>query len=78
MVKNKGSFNKGWWNCFESFAAELLDCNPQADNIAYRVLQGAGITQREASYWLDHTDCPYPRVTQVVRRYWLDLPIKQK
>lgn len=72
MAKNKGTFNQGWWNCFEHFAAELLDSNPSADDIAYRVLQGAGITAREAGYWLDHTDCPYRGVVEVVRRYFLN------
>jgi len=67
----KGSFNKGWWNCFEHFAAELLNQNPNADDIAYRVLESAGITSREAGYWLDHSESPYTRVTQVVRRYFL-------
>lgn len=71
MAKNKGTFNRGWWNCFEHFAAELLDSNPGADDIAMRVLEGAGITVREAGYWLDHTDTPYVRVVEVVRRYFL-------
>jgi len=67
----KGTFNKGWWNCFEHFAAELLDCNPNMEDLCIRVLQAAGITSREASYWLDHTDSPYLRVIEVVRQYWL-------
>lgn len=69
----KGSFNKGWWNCFEHFAAELLDLNPQMDDICVSVLHGAAITKREASYWLEHSDCPYVRVVDIVRQYWLNL-----
>lgn len=67
----RGTFNKGWWNCFEHFAAELLDLNPQMDDICVSVLTGAGITKREAGYWLEHSDCPYQRVVDVVRQYWL-------
>ena len=69
----KGTFNKGWWNCFEHFAAELLDCDPNMEDLCIRVLQAAGITSREAGYWLEHTDSPYMRVIQVVRQYWLTL-----
>lgn len=69
----KGTFNKGWWNCFEHFAAELLDCDPYMEDLCIRVLQAAGITNREAGYWLEHTDSPYMRVVQVVRQYWLTI-----
>lgn len=67
----KGTFNQGWWNCFEHFAAELLSVDPNMDDLCIGVLNGAGITKREASYWLEHSDCPYQRVVDVVRRYWL-------
>ena len=67
----KGTFNQGWWNCFEHFAAELLDQNPYMDDLCTSVLNSAGITKREASYWLEHANCPYPKVEEVVRNYWL-------
>lgn len=74
MAKNKGTFNAGWWNCFYSFAAELLDNNPNADGICRSVLQGAGITSREALWQLDHDKCNNPKVVAVIREYWLSLP----
>lgn len=66
----KGTFNQGWWNCFEHFAADLLDLNPNMSDLCIDVLRGAGITEKEASYWLDHSDCPCQSVVDVVREYW--------
>lgn len=72
-MRIKGTFNAGWWNCYEHFAAELLDQNPNAEDVCTSVLRSAGITKREASWWLDHTDSPYARVVGVVHQYWLNL-----
>ena len=69
----KGTFNQGWWNCFESFTAELLSSSPAATDIATRVLDGAGITEREAASWLERTECTNLRVVEIVREYWLHL-----
>lgn len=66
-----GTFNQGWWNCFEHFAAELLSIDMYAEDVCTRVLDGAGITKREAKYWLTHSGSPYDRVVEVVRDYWL-------
>ena len=73
MAKNKGTFNAGWWNCFYSFASELLDVNPNADGICRSVLEGAGITGREAAWQLDHGQDNNPKVAGVIRDYWLSL-----
>lgn len=67
----RGTFNQGWWNCFESFAAELLFQNQYAEDICTSVLTGAGITKREASSWLERSPCNNPKVVEVVRNYWL-------
>lgn len=71
MAKNKGSFNAGWWNCFDSFTAELADFNGQYETTAYRVLSAAGISQREAAWHLEHGDLS-PATEKVVREYWLN------
>lgn len=40
-------FNKGWWNCFFSFANELLLTYRSGDMEVFAVLNGAGITADE-------------------------------
>ena len=72
MAKNKGSFNAGWWNCFHSFASELLSINPNADGICRSVLEGAGITSREAAWQLEHGNCNDDKVVRIIRDYWLN------
>ena len=57
-MASKGTFNQGWWNCFWSFAAELLSVNKFADGICISVLEGAGITRKEAQYQLDNPQTP--------------------
>ena len=74
MAKNKGTFNSGWWNCFYSFAVELLNINPNADGICKSVLGDAGITSREAAWQLEHGQCNNARVVEVIRDYWLSIP----
>lgn len=66
----KGTFNQGWWNCFESFAAELLSENHH-ESLCRRVLEGAGITAKEASAWLDKPVARNPKVEHIVREYFL-------
>lgn len=73
-MAQKGTFNQGWWNCFESFAAELLSTEGQSEGVCRRVLDGAGITEREAQSWLNRYDGTYRKVEQLVREYWLSLP----
>lgn len=67
----KGTFNQGWWNCFESFAAELLSTDRTAENVCTRVLEGAGISHREAGAWLDKPVRHDPKVEEIVRNYWI-------
>ena len=67
----KGTFNQGWWNCFETFAALLLDQNGNNDGLLREVLTGAGITRWEARAWLDKPVARNPKVEHVVRQYWL-------
>lgn len=73
-MAQKGTFNQGWWNCFESFAAELLSTEGQAEGVCRRVLDGAGITEREARAWLDKPVQRNAKVERIVREYWLSLP----
>ena len=40
-------FNHGWWNCFCSFASELLLSDRSEDREVMAVLRGAGITADE-------------------------------
>jgi len=69
----KGTFNQGWWNCFESFASELLDDNPYAGSICFNVLRDAGITKKEVAYHLEHSTFYDAKVENVIRQYWYSL-----
>lgn len=40
-------FNKGWWNCFCSFANELTNVSSSASMVIRSVLDGAGVTKKE-------------------------------
>jgi hypothetical protein len=40
-------FNKGWWNCFCSFANELANVSSSASMVIRNVLDGAGVTKKE-------------------------------
>lgn len=68
-------FNKGWWNCFSSFAEEIL-CNgitgsDQKDS-CIAVLKAAGITEEEAEAWLETDEANIcQRTSEIVRQYWL-------
>lgn len=76
-MASKGTFNQGWWNCFEHIAAELLDMSDQYETFLKRTLKAAGITKREAQSWLNRYDGTYRKVEQLVREYWLSLPNKR-
>ena len=67
----KGTFNQGWWNCFESFAIKLSSINPNADIICTEILREAAITEREARAWLDKPVERNPAVEEIVRYYFL-------
>ena len=68
-MAKKGTFNQGWWNCFWSFAAELLSSDKFADGICISVLEGAGITRKEARYQLDNPQTGNDSVQEVIREY---------
>lgn len=66
-------FNKGWWNCFSSFAEEIL-CNgitgSNQENSCIAVLTAAGITQKEAENWLDSEEANIcQRTCKIVYKY---------
>lgn len=66
----KGTFNQGWWNCFESFAAELLVMSgTNGYDTCLTVLRGAGISAREAESWLNRYNGVHHEVEDVVRDY---------
>ena len=66
----KGTFNQGWWNCFESFAAELLSVDRYAEGICIAVLNGAGINKKEAENWIENYQGSNMQVLEVVKNYW--------
>lgn len=68
----KGTFNQGWWNCFESFAAEILKTDKYGGNACRHVLEDAGITKREAMAWLNKTDHNI-EVEEIVRNYYYSI-----
>lgn len=70
---SKGTFNQGWWNCFESFTSELLSVNKYDIGICIRVLSGAGITKKEAINWLNHYNGCDDAVIYVVNQYLNEL-----
>ena len=69
----KGTFNQGWWNCFESFASALLSADKYADCFCMGMLEDAGITKREASAFIKKEEYHDPKVIEVVRNYLLKL-----
>lgn len=66
-------FMKGWWNCFSSFAEEILavgttgsDCEDSCIN----TLTAAGITAEEAENWLNTEEAELcKRTAGIVERY---------
>ena len=70
-------FNKGWWNCFESFAKEISFFNPStAPTVCKNVLKAAGVTEREADDWLKRQEenaTVDESVVDIVRKYLLSL-----
>lgn len=73
--KPVSQFNKGWWNCFSSFAEEILcngiTCSSQ-EEACLAVLAAAGITLEEAEDWLDSDEAEVcPRTCEIVDKYIL-------
>lgn len=69
----KGTFNQGWWNCFESFAAEILKTDRYGGSACRHVLEDAGITKREAMAWLNRAEYQNPAVEEIVRNYYYSI-----
>lgn len=67
MPKIKGTFSKGWWNCFESFAA--TSNSVENEEVCMTVLREAGITNREADSWLNKPEYHNPHAEQLVKEY---------
>lgn len=63
-------FNKGWWNCFVSFANELLLYRKDVANNDVHiisVLRAAGVSKNEILTYLASNACPNDTV-----RGWLE------
>ena len=76
-VRTITTFDQGWWNCFSSFAEEIL-CNGMTgshqEEACIAVLKAAGITSDEAEAWLDSEEADLcQRTCEIVRQYWLSL-----
>ena len=62
------NFDKGWWNCFCSFANELADVSSNASMVIRAVLDGAGVTKKEIEENLK-TQHFEKRVTEELEEY---------
>lgn len=65
------NFSKGWWNCFESFAYELLLYrNGYANNDGHiiSILREAGVTPNEIREYL-RSGCSHDNVQQWLENY---------
>lgn len=58
-------FDKGWWNCFNSFANNIRNNN---DSVCIEVLRGAGITKDEVEEVLRNGDL-YGNALNIVNEY---------
>lgn len=58
-------FDKGWWNCFNSFANNIINDN---DSICMEVLRGAGITKDEVEEVLRNGEL-YGNALNIVYEY---------
>lgn len=65
-------FDKGWWNCFNSFANNTLRDN---DSVCIEVLNGAGITKDEIEEVLRNGDL-YGNAANIVNEYYKNKFIK--
>lgn len=65
-------FDKGWWNCFNSFANNTINDN---DSICLEVLNGAGVTKDEIEEVLRNGDL-YGNAANIVNEYYKNKFIK--
>ena len=49
-------FNKGWWNCFISFANELSLWERDCEKVIQAVLLGAGVKVNEIDWVMNEFD----------------------
>ena len=49
-------FDKGWWNCFISFANELCMWERDCDKVIQAVMRGAGVRVHEIDWVLNEFD----------------------
>ena len=47
-------FDKGWWNCFNSYTNNVMNVMP-CSLIPLAILEGAGVTKEEALHVLNKT-----------------------
>ena len=59
-------FDKGWWNCFNSFANNTLSDN---DSVCMEVLRGAGVTKEEVLHVLNKKDLLYGNAIDIVENF---------
>jgi hypothetical protein len=63
-------FDKGWWNCFISFANELCMWERDCDKVIQAVMCGAGVKAHEIDWVLNEFDeILEDRVKQELLRY---------
>lgn len=66
-------FNKGWWNCFISFAGSLIDgTSDDSEKVCRDVMEGAGITEQEIDEVLEKEKDVielYPKVKEFLEVY---------
>lgn len=70
--EDESKFNKGWWNCFCSFANELANVSSSASMVIRNVLDGAGVTEKEITVSLKTLHFE-KRVVEELKEYKLKL-----
>jgi len=71
-MPENGTFNFGWWNCFFSFAEEILrTVSSDATTICTSVLKNAGITPMEAKWRREHMPVDNPAIQNILYEYWM-------
>lgn len=71
-------FDKGWWNCFNSFANNCYMKKGDTLSACYEVLNGAGVTKEEALHVLNKKDFLYGNAVDVVSTYIINLDKKNQ
>lgn len=65
-------FDKGWWNCFNSYTNDIINAMPYSQ-IPSAVLEGGGVTKEEALYVLNKTSFLSGKAINVVSEYIIKL-----